>query len=165
MRDLFDVLKAKLKTIKGVHTVEPWNNQEAADAEGKQKATRREGLYIEFVIDEVRSIGLGVKDKFLTIRIYMSIKNLRSDKSKTIDWYQNISAVLEGLGCTRGVQPYYSSLFEKGQQFDVDHDNVELPFVEFGTIYRDVSGYYLRNYEPIPDNTTVIVEGINIVDR
>lgn len=165
MKDLYDVIKKRLETIKDVHYVEPWNNQEQADIEKKQKAIRRNAIYIEMLIDEVKPIGLGIKDKVMTIRLYMSQKNLKADKSRTIDFYEQIAEKLEGFGCIEGYQPYFSTLHEKGQQFDIDHDLIELPFVEYGTIYKDLSGYrYKSGFEPIPEGTGVSVN-VDIVDE
>jgi len=164
MRDLFDVIKNRLKCIKGVHYIEPWNNQEQADIEKKQKAIRRAAIYVEFVVDEVKSVGLGIKDKVLTVRLYMSIKNLRSDKSTTIDFYEKVAEQMEGFGCTEGFQPYFSTFYEKAQQFDIDHDNVELPFVEYGTIYKDISGYRFKTGWQEVTGVTPKTE-VNIVDK
>ena len=153
MRDLFDVIKNRLKQSKDIYDVQLWNNQEQADIEKKQKGIRRAAVYVEFVIDEVKSVGLGIKDKVLTVRLYMSIKNLKSDKSITIDFYEKIAEKMEGFGCTEGFQPYFSTFYEKAQQFDIDHDNVELPFVEYGTIYKDLSGYHLKTWQDVTGTT------------
>lgn len=167
MKDLFCVLEDRLKPLKkcaNINNIDLWNNQVKAQEQGNQKGFRYNSIFIHFIVNEVKNVGLGIKHKSITVRFYFAIKNLKSDKAKDLDFYDDFAQLIQGFGANEGFQPYFSSFHEVGLVYDNDHDNIALPFVDYNTIYIDLTGYRYKTHQPIPDNTTPAVT-VDIVEE
>ena len=147
MKDLYEAIAERLKPMRAsdnVQTIDIWNNQTTPDDKGKhgkKKGIRYNAIYMAFQIAEVRHIGLGVKDKVTNVRFYFAIKKLKADKRDNLDFYTNFAQLIESWASDGVSLPVFGSFKETEAEFDEDHDLVALPYLDYQTVYRDVSGY------------------------
>ncbi len=170
MTDLYESISERLKPLVGntsrdkINYVDLWNNQIQAINEKKQKAFRFNSIFIEFIVNQVKPMGYGIKDKLMTVRFYFAIKNLRSNKVQNLDFYEDFSTLIEGFASPNNTVPKFSAMHETLTEFDEDHDNIALPFVDYSTVYTDFSAYYFKNSPKLTPPITVVINK-DIVDE
>lgn len=169
MTDLFEAIKERLenppshkrslRVSSNVKTIDIWNNQLTADEEGEQRAIRMNAVLLSFSTAETRPASLGIKFKVVNVRFYYLLKTLKRDKSPNLDFKRELAQLMEGFVSEGSAEPIFSAFHEVELENDEDHDLIAAPFVDYRTIYTDVSGYWYRSgFEKLNTGTTLDVQ-------
>lgn len=148
MNDLFEAIEARLQSLFDLHKfnrLEKWRGQTFDENKARTSSKVDKTVFVEFIVDDVQPVGLGIKSLFVTIRFYVPQKLLKKDKRELLNFEQEITERLEGFASTVNTIPVFSSLVKRAQEFDSEHDALAVNIVDFSTIYKDYSGYYFRN--------------------
>lgn len=169
MIEFYNILVARLQPLLGgsgnpIRNIDLFNNQLQALADGKQKNFRFDSIFIEFIVQEVRDVGYGIKDKIMIVRFYFALKSLRASKVQNLDFYDEFASLVQGFASQNNTHPAFSGLREVALENDEDHDNIALPYVDYETVYRDVSGYWYRR-SPLSNPPYTPDVGIDIVNN
>jgi len=148
-------------------TIRMWNNQfvhsNGTDSKSTvktgfkdEKAFRYPACFIEFIVDDVNNYSMGIKDYFLTVRFRFGIESFKFTRLETFDFCDAFSKQIQLLGPTTLSGLTFTSFQETRTEFDEDHNNVEVPYIDYKTRYRS-SVAYKRASDVIASPNTLVV--------
>jgi len=148
-------------------TIRMWNNQfvhsNGTDSKSTvktgykdEKAFRYPACFIEFIVNDVNNYCMGIKDYDLTVRFRFGIESFKFTRLDTFDFCDAFSKQIQLLGPTTLSGLTFTSFQETLTEFDEDHNNVEVPYIDYKTRYRS-SVAYKRATDVIASPDTLIV--------
>lgn len=145
MKVLFEYLQQTINTrVPEIKTVRMWNNQlrHANEPDGrKEKAFRYPACFIEFIIEEVHNMPLGITDYLLNIRFRFAVEGYKYTRLDTFGFLDGFLAKMHGLAPTTASGLTFTTLQLATPEFDEDFDSVEAPYLDFQTRYRHIPAY------------------------
>jgi hypothetical protein len=125
-----------------------WNNQlKHSNEAGKErqktgfrdeKAFRYPACFIEFIIENVNNLPLGVKDYTLTVRMRFALEAYKFTRLETFDFADAFDATIQNMAPTILSGLTFTTFQELTTEWDEDWDNVEQPYRDYRTRYRYV---------------------------
>lgn len=165
MKALFNYIQARIQAqVPAIRTVRMWNNQFAhsnttkSEVTGKtsgyrdEKAFRYPACFIEFIIEDVNNLPLGVKDYLLTVRFRFGIEAYKFTRLETFDFVDAFDSAIHMMAPTDASNLTFTTFQELKTEWDEDWNNVEAPYRDYRTRYRYVKG-----------NTDIEVTGVTPV--
>lgn len=135
----------------------------------KEKAIVYPICYVEFIVNDINNYCLGVKDYFLTVRFRFGLESYKFERLDTFDFVDDFyraihlmrPAPVSGASVSadsdtitvdsdtvtsdqtegQGEELIFTSFQEVFTEFDEDHNNVEVPYVDYRTRYRSLVAY------------------------
>jgi hypothetical protein len=157
VKAFFEFLKAQINTeVPAIKTVRMWNNQFLHSNETNnrrdgstggrfgfrnEKAFAYPACFVEFIINEVNSLPLGIKDYFLTVRFRFGRESYKFERLETFDFCDNFSKAIQMMAPTLASGLTFTTFQESNTEFDEDHNNVEVPYIDYRTRYRSSVAY------------------------
>lgn len=153
MKALFDYIQDRITVnVPAIRTIRMWNNQLAhsnttqTKSEGSYKSTgyrdekafRYPACFIEFIIENVNNLPLGVKDYLLTVRMRFAIEAYKFTRLETFDFVDSFDATIQNMAPTTISNLTFTTFQEITTEWDEDWDNVEQPYRDYRTRYRYV---------------------------
>lgn len=177
MKELFEYIKSqilaritKTVTIGGVPTVKPvfktvrlWNNNFVAANTDSKNGKDYKGdasftypaLFIEFIVEQVDNRCLGIKDYILTVRCRFGIEAYKFERLDTFDFCDDFSAAIQLMAPTEASGLVFTSFQEIRTEFDEDHNNVEVPYMDYRTRFVSLAGYTRKTDVVVPQDVTI----------
>lgn len=175
MKAFFEYIKARITAdVPDIKTVRMWNNQflhsneksERADklASGRtgyrnEKAFPYPACFVEFIVNEIHSRCLGIKDYDLTVRFRFGIEAYKFERLDTFDFCDTFSGAIQLMAPTEESELRFTTFQESNTEFDEDFNNVEVPYIDYRTQFRSTAAYKLKN-DIIADNIDPVELGI-----
>jgi len=149
MKALFEYIQTRINTyVPAIRTVRMWNNQfqhsnaDVADKRGggykDEKAFRYPACFVEFIVESVNNLPLGVKDSILTVRMRFGIEAYKFTRLETFDFVDDFDAAIQNMAPTDASNLTFTTFQEIQTEWDEDHNNVEVPYRDYRTRYRYV---------------------------
>lgn len=170
MKALFEYIKARINAdLTDIKTVRMWNNQflhsndsQVANTKGykNEKAFKYPACFVEIINESVDNRCLGIKDYLLVVRFRFGIEAYKFERLDTFDFCDSFSAVIQLMAPTEASGLTFTTFQEVKTEFDEDHNNVEVPYIDYRTRYRSSVAYTRRNDLTIGPITPV---GVGIV--
>jgi hypothetical protein len=176
MKEFFEFIKARIETIgtgegaefvPAFRTIRMFNNQfihSNGDAKDKSKFSYRDekafkypACFIEFIVNEVNNLPLGIKDYLLTVRFRFGVEGYKLERLDTFDFCDQFLAGIQGMVPSDNTL-CFTSFQEVSTEFDEDHNNVEMPYIDYRTRYRSQVSYSRRT-DVLAENITTVVIG------
>ncbi len=160
MKAFFLYIKNRIETRIPTLTVELFNDQfNKANIERNEKAIKYPICYIEFLIDEVNNLAMGIKDYFLIVRFRFGIEGYKFQRLETFDFIDEFYQAIHLMRPTDDSGLIFSSFQEAPTtEFDEDHNNVERPYIDYRTKYRSQVAYKTPIKTVAPINLDLQVE-------
>lgn len=139
MKELFNAIKTKINSeVPELKHVVMWNNQiERERSEKTQNPYRTPAVFIEFIVNEVKTFSRGIKNYDLTVRFHFALQGMKFQRPDDLDFQDAFDNVMTGFRGNSG--PYFSSFLEMANDLDEQHDNINHPVIDYSTIYRKTS--------------------------
>jgi len=143
MKALFDFLKARINSkLPQIKTVEMWRGQTTRERiDKKQNPYRTPAIFIEFIVDDVKSYSLGIKRVDLTIRFRFAMQHMTFERLDDLDFQDNFDEFIQTLRGNPNDSVQFSSLCEVLTDLDEEFDNVNEPYIDYTTVYTKTSAY------------------------
>ena len=136
-----------MANIPAIKTVRMWNNQfihsNGTDSKTTvktgykdEKAFRYPALFVEFIVDETMNYSMGIKDYLLTVRFRFGIESFKFTRLDTFDFCDAFNKEIQLMAPTSASGLTFTTFQEVRTEFDEDHNNVEVPYIDFRTRYR-----------------------------
>lgn len=139
MKEFFEYIQARIEArVPAIKKVDLWNNQFIKSNERKEKAFPFPICFIEFIVNETNNYSQGFKDYFLTVRFRFGIEGYKFQRLETFDFCDDFHAAIYLMRPTDDSDLYFTSFQEVNTDFDEDHNNVEIPHIDYRTRYRSV---------------------------
>lgn len=145
MKLFFNYIKARIETIEpnpgepAFKAVRLWNNQfQKSNVDRKEKAIPYPACFVEFIVNSVNNYALGIKDYFLTVRFRFGVEGYKFERLETFDFCDQFHAAIHMMRPTDESELIFTSFQEVTTDFDEDHNNVEIPYIDYRTRYRSV---------------------------
>lgn len=138
MKELFLYIRNRLTSrIPGL-TVELFNDQfnkaNGNTAEGRSEmAIRYPVCYIEFIIESVDNLSMGVMAFFLRTRFRFGLESYKFERLETFDFLDDFYAAIHMMTPTDRNILNFTSFQAVEPEFDEDHNNVERPYIDYRT--------------------------------
>lgn len=146
MRALFEYIKNKINTdLPEYMTVDPYNNQDSNLENRNEEIVLFPAVMPEFIINEVTALSLGIRDIDLTIRFWFMFEDYTFTRLDDWDMVDTFAATIEGFAGGESDPIQFTSFEQTGQEIDEAHDQINRPYIEYHTVYRDLERYYRRN--------------------
>lgn len=143
MKAFHETIVAKIQELDVYQntTVKLYNSQELADIDGKEEHIFYPAVFIEYVNEENRRLAYGVIDRVLTIRFRFMFEDYTWDRINQFDLLDQFTEHMTGFRGGESDPVQFTSFEELGRDYDENHNQVNLPIIDFITVYRDVNGY------------------------
>lgn len=122
-----------------------------------EKAFPYPACFIEFIIEQSDNRALGIIDYILIVRFRLGVRSERFERLDTFDFSDSFKASIQMMAATTASGLTFTTFQEVTTEFDEDHDNVEMPYIDYHTRYRSSIAYQRRS-----DVITLPVEPIII---
>jgi len=163
MKELFEYISDRILTnvpeIKSVHL---WNDQiVTTNVDRKGKAIRYPSCFIEFEVVDVNNLALGIKDYILNVRVRLAIEQYKYETLDTFTKWENLDATLQTMAPTAISGLTFTTFQEQLSEFDEDHDNVQVPFIEYRTRFRSDHSYTRKtDITSVTPKTAVVIPDV-----
>jgi hypothetical protein len=153
VKALFNFIKAQINARvpdPAIKTVRMWNNQllhsngnQSREARGyrDEKSFKYPACFIEFIIQEVNSLPLGITDYLLTVRFRFALERYKFERLDTFDFCDAFQKAIQGLSPTVASGLTFTTFQLIRPEFDEDFNNVEAPYVDYRTRFRNTASY------------------------
>lgn len=146
MRALFEYIKAKINTdLPEYLTTDPYNNQDTNINNRIEEIVTFPAVMPEFIINEVESLAFGIRRIDLTIRFWFMLEDYTFTRLDDWDTVNSFAVEMEGFAGGESDPVQFTSFEQTGQEIDETHDQINRPYIEYHTIYRDVTRYYRQS--------------------
>lgn len=171
MKALFEYIEAQINArVPAIKTVRMWNNQflhSNGNASRESRGYRDEkpfkypACFLEFIVEEVNNLPLGITDYMLTVRFRFGVERYKFERLETFDFCDAFMRYIHGMMPTDASGLTFTSFHLIKPEFDEDFNNVEAPYIDYRTRYRHIPAYSRSTdvlHGPItPDATGEIV--------
>lgn len=163
MRVLFNHIKNHLTTNlisngQPVYkTIEYFRGQPEDLEQRRQEIVMFPAVFIEFVVNDVRSLSLGIKDMDLIVRFHFMFENYTGTRLPDMDMKDQFDAAVERLRGNEADKVQFTSFEEAIRTDDIDIDMVNNPIIDYRTVYRNINAYQRKNnklVKPVTPTTT-----------
>lgn len=159
MKALYQFLETYIKTnLTDYKTVEPYNKQDFAIEKLQNMSILYPAVFIEFIVNDVQALSMGLKNMDLTIRFRFMFENYTFKRLDDMEDVDIFATAMERVRGNEADTVQFTSLEEIGRNLDEDHDMINLPYVDFRTLYRN-TGSYKRNNVFVPAPIEVEISG------
>ncbi len=149
MKALFNYIVAQANVrVPEIKTVRMFNNQFLHSNSMEKRTTYRDekpfkypACFVEFIVNEVNNLPLGITDYFLTVRFRFGVESYKFTRLSTFDFCDNFLATMHLLAPTLASGLTFTSFILDKPEFDEDHNNVEAPYLDYKTRYRHIPSY------------------------
>jgi hypothetical protein len=151
VKDLFNYIKEQVNARvpdPQIKTVRMWNNQLLHSNSTAQRTTFRDekpfkypACFVEFIVDDVNNLPLGITDYILTVRYRFGVERYKFERLETFDFCDNFLATMHLLAPTGASGLTFTTFQLIKPEFDEDHNNVEAPYIDYRTRYRHIPSY------------------------
>ncbi len=133
-------------------TIRMWNNQFLHSNGIDSDKTRKTGYkdekafpypacFVEFIVEEVNNYSMGIKDYVLTVRFRFGRESYKFERLETFDFCDVFDNQIQLIDPTTASGLTFTSFQEVKTEFDEDHNNVEVPYIDYRTRYRSSVAY------------------------
>ena len=174
MKDFFDFIKDRINEgIPAIKTVRMFNNQFVNSNEyndrkdgtvsGRfgyrtEKPFPYPACFVEFIVNEVNNLPLGIKDYLLTVRFRFGVESYKFERLKTFDFADDFDQTIHLMAPTEASGLTFTTFQEVSTEFDENFNNVETPYKDYRTRYRSsISNAYRST-----TNATDVEKGITV---
>lgn len=160
MKNFFLYIKNRIETRIPTLKVELFNDQfNKANIDRNEKAIRYPICYVEFIIDDVNNLAMGIKDYFLIVRFRLGVEGYKFQRLETFDFVDEFYQAVHLMRPTDDSGLIFSSFQEAASsEFDEDHNNVERPYIDYRTKYRSQVAYKTPVKTVAPTTLVVNIE-------
>lgn len=141
----FTFIKSAINTnVPSIKTVQIWRGQtENSDDENRrnQYAYARPAVFVEFIVDEVRNLSLGIQNVDLTVRFHFDIEHYTVERLQDLDFMDTFHNTILNLRGNPSSTVQFSSFQEVTTQQDNNFSNIDKPYIDYITCWRKISGY------------------------
>lgn len=154
-------------------TIRMWNNQFAhsngIDGEKRtktgykdEKAFAYPACFVEFIVNQVDNRSMGIKDYVLTVRFRFGVEAYKFERLETFDFCDAFDRFIQLMAPTEASGLTFTTFQEEKTEFDEDHNNVEIPYIDYRTRYRS-SNAWQRQTDVIatPTYLAIDLEGVS----
>jgi hypothetical protein len=142
-KDFLQLIQNRILTeVPAIKVVRPWNNQfrHANDPKLRdEKAMKYPCCYVEFITIEIWNRALRIKDVLLTVRFRFGIESYKFVKLETFGFCDDFDRAIQLMAPSGGLT--FTTLQEINREFDEDHNNVEIPYNDYRTLFRYDKAY------------------------
>ena len=141
-KELYQSLKGQLaEYLPEIKTISLWNNQfNRSNGTGhdgrKEQAFNYPAIYIQFENSNFRQLRLGVQEYDVALTIYLGYESFITDDLAILDLKERVYWV-----CQRFQQGNYARLSRITEEWDYDHDDVNILKMTFRTYGKDYNRY------------------------
>lgn len=161
MKALFNYIKAQINArilsdddipVPVFKTVRLWNNQflHANGMDSKtttktgfkdEKAFKYPACFVEFIVEQSDNRCLGIIDYILVIRFRFGIEAYKFERLETFDFCDDFRSAIQLMAPTEASGLIFTTFQEATTEFDEDHNNVEVPYIDYRTRFRSTAAY------------------------
>ena len=161
-------------------TIRMWNNQFVHSNGTDSKTTVKTGFkdekafaypacFVEFIVDDVNNLALGIKDYLLTVRFRFGLEGYKFVRLESFDFCDDFTSMIQLMAPSTVSGLTFTTFQEVRTEFDEDHNNVEVPYIDYRVRYRSQVSYQRRNDVIATPDTLVInfnqpVEGLRTIN-
>lgn len=102
--------------------------------------------FIEFDIQEVRGVALGVKYVDINIIFRLGLENYSLEREEDFDVIDQFDEKILGMRGGENDPVQFSSLQEALTDIDENHNNINRPVMTYKTTYTRLNGYTRKNF-------------------
>lgn len=144
MKEFFEFLKSLIDADGTFGNVMLFNEQPDKTRNHNYKATKRQSVYIELIVNETLNKTLGINEFEMNVRFTIANDNKKFSKLEDITLLETLNGVIQNANNSVDDVYSFSSMTRMFHELDTDHDQISEPFIEYQTKLRDFSGYRLR---------------------
>lgn len=161
MKAFFNLIKDRIENrsyeglpfLGQLKTVRMWNNQlphsNGTGSPGRnEKAFPYPACFIEFIVEDVANLPLGIVDYSLIVRFRFAVKRYETRplgqeivKLNTLDFCDDFLKAVQLMAPDPDGNLTFTTLQLATPDFDEDSNNVDAPFVDFRTRLRSSAAY------------------------
>lgn len=165
MRELFEYIEQQINLrlrdgndVPIIKTVRLWNNQfehsngTSTTGNGRvntnvrnEKAFKYPACFIEFIVVDVFNRALGIKDMLLTVRFRFGLESYKFEKIETLDFVDKFDSVIQLMAPADHDVMSFTTFQELPREYDEDHNNVDNPYIDYRTLFRNNASYKRKN--------------------
>jgi hypothetical protein len=157
VKAFFEYIKTRINTdVPEIKTVRMWNNQFLHSNETNnrwdgtksgrigyrnEKAFPYPACFVEFVINDVNNLPMGILDYLMTVRFRFGVESYKFQRLETFDFCDNFRKSIQLMVPTDASGLTFTTFQESFTEFDEDFNNVEAPYIDYRTRYRSSVAY------------------------
>lgn len=170
MKALFTYIQQQVNArVPAIKTVRMWNNQflhsngnQSREARGyrDEKTFKYPACFVEFIVEEVFNLPLGITDYLLTVRFRFGVESYKFQRLETFDFCDAFLETMHLMAPTVLSGLTFTTFQVIKPDFDEDFNNVEAPTMDYRTRYRHIPSYVRRDdslHGPVTPAATVTI--------
>jgi hypothetical protein len=158
MKPLYDHIKTKINNdLPKYKTVRIYNRQDIDLIERNNEVIIYPAIFVEMIVEGVNRLAMDVKDFDMVVRFRFMYESYKHERGNNLDNMDEFRATMDRFRGNEADPVQFTSMEEIATEIDDEHDQINMPMIDYRTVYRHVNTYNKRNLGQLINTPAAVI--------